>query len=76
MIKSVTESLWIGAGHESTESAAYVGLTESAALAAAHTADIGDVRVHDGQQPIEADLKPARLTLLVEEGYVSRAAFC
>lgn len=72
----VPEPQWIGAGRESPTSAAYVGLTETAALAAAHSARIAEVRVHDGLQPIHADLRPARLTLLVLDGYVSKAAFC
>jgi hypothetical protein len=71
----VTAFDWIGAGHESPQSAIYVGLTETAALAAARSSHAGDVRVLDGHLPVEADLKPTRLTLFVEGGCVSKAAF-
>ncbi len=70
------EPFWIGTGRESRESATYVGLAESAALKAARTAGIAEVRAYDGHRPIEADLRPARLTLLLVDGVVAKAAFC
>lgn len=67
---------WFGSGNETSESEAYVGLTQAAALDAAQAARINAVRIF----PIEGgtyntDFNRDRLGLLIEGGIVVAAGF-
>ena len=67
---------WFGSGNETPQSESYVGLTQAAALDAAQTARIDEVRVFQIEGGTYAtDFNPERLGLLIEDGLVVAAGF-
>jgi hypothetical protein len=67
---------WFGTQYETPDSRSYVGLSPEDALEAAKASGVGMYRVIDGlHNAITFDLRRDRLSLLVVDGIVSRAAF-
>jgi hypothetical protein len=67
---------WFGTEYETPDSQSYVGLSPEDALEAARTSRLSTYRVIDAlRNAITFDLRRDRLSLLVVDGIVARAAF-
>jgi hypothetical protein len=72
----VAEKDWIGSNHETPESSTYVGLPRSEALDIARQRNVELVRVFEWSiARYTMDYCPTRLTLLVKDDVIVRAAF-
>jgi hypothetical protein len=66
---------WIGVEHETADSQQYIGLSFAEATRLADTSGVRMYRVLEGWTAMTFDYRSERLTLLVVNGSVTKAAF-